>query len=71
MYRSYLKSQVFENQNPFMWCSKEINGAKIVASDSIGDYSITDCKEPENEEQVIWFKSDNLIRIRHLSAHPT
>jgi len=53
MYRSCLKSKVFENQNPFMWCSKEINGAKIVASDSIGDYSITDCKEPENEEQVI------------------
>ncbi|XP_034475089.1 uncharacterized protein LOC117782192 [Drosophila innubila] len=51
MYRSCLKSKVFENQNPLMWCSKETNGAKIVASDSIGDYSITECKEPENEEQ--------------------
>lgn len=47
MYRSYLKSKVFENQNLFMWCSKESNGAinSPPNNSKAGDCVLTECTE--------------------------
>ncbi|KAM8716768.1 hypothetical protein ACLKA7_003613 [Drosophila subpalustris] len=46
-----------------MWCSKEINGANIVASNSFGDWSLTDYKEPDNEEQQSHLRNPQAIVI--------
>lgn len=46
MYRSYLKSKVFENQNLFMWSSKESNGAENTppSGSMFGDWAFSECK---------------------------
>lgn len=46
MYRSHLKSKVFENQNLFLWCSKESNGAENMSPSGsmFGDWTFSECK---------------------------
>ncbi|KAH8271682.1 hypothetical protein KR044_000933 [Drosophila immigrans] len=52
MHKSSFKSEVIENPNPSMLCSREISGAKIAAAEPIGDWSITPARESDDGEQT-------------------